>query len=637
MALALNAQSISKTFVARKLFSGISLTIDDRERLALIGPNGSGKSTLLKILAGISDADSGTITTRRNLRVAYVAQNDAFPEGATVLSAITSALSLARLPHLHDDHEIELAAQLTLGRVGFGEFDQLASSLSGGQRKRLSIARELAKEPDLVLLDEPTNHLDIDGVEWLEAMLRSATFSSVVVTHDRAFLESVATRIVELSPAYPDGTFSVSGNYTEFLERKEAFLEAQAKQEQALAGLVREDLRWLSRGAQARRTKSKSRAASAYDRIDELEVIKARNAPARAAAIDFASTDRKTQKLLWARGLCKRYGDRQLFADLEILLSPGLKLGLMGPNGSGKSTLIKILTGEIEPDAPSEASLAEAAKHEHEMPHGTPPLGTIRRAPALRTVVFSQHRTELDPNQTLASALSPVDAINYRGRTMHIVGWAQRFLFTRDQLEGPIRTLSGGEQARVHIARLMLEPADILILDEPTNDLDIPSLEVLEDSLEDFPGAIVLVTHDRAMLGDLATQILALDGAGGANYYADYEQWKKFNGKQPATRASQTGAKESGNGTSSNGSGNAAATVTATKKKLSYKEQQELSQIEPAIEKAEALAKKLEAAMNDPSVIADHREYADVCRKLGEAQTQVASLYDRWAELDAKR
>ncbi len=376
------------------------------------------------------------------------------------------------------------------------------------------------------MLDEPTNHLDVEGIRWLEAMLSGASFAWIVVTHDRAFLENTASRIVELSRSYPGGAFSANGNYTEFLRRKQEFLEGQARQEQALANTVREDLRWLGRGAQARRTKSKSRIIASYERMDELADLKARNAAMQAAGIDFTGTDRKTQKLLMARGVSKSLGGKLLFKDLDVVLSPGSKLGLLGPNGSGKSTLIKVLTGELESDPPSAEALA-AAK-EAKLPSGVLEPGHVRRAENLKVVVFSQHRTELDPSMTLRDTLSPADSVIYRGKLVHVNTWAQRFLFNTEQMKSPVRALSGGEQARIHIARLMLEPADVLVLDEPTNDLDIASLEVLEESLEDFPGAIVLVTHDRAMLARLSTQLLALDGRGGAGYFASLDQWEDW-------------------------------------------------------------------------------------------------------------
>ncbi len=636
MAALLTARGIAKHFAARTLFVGVSLSVEDGERLALIGPNGAGKSTLLKIFAGLEDSDAGTVSLQRGMRAAYVAQADAFAPGATVRSAVESELHIAmragRLPHLHDQHEVELAAEMTLGRVELVDLlDVPCDQLSGGQRKRLSIARALAQEPGLLLLDEPTNHLDIEGIDWLEDTLKQGDFASIVITHDRTFLEGTATRIVELAPSYPDGTFTVEGGYAQFLRRKQEFLEGQAKQEQALSAQVREDLRWLGRGAQARRTKSKSRIDASFERMDELAELRTRNAPARAAQIDFSATERQTQKLLVGRGLSKTMGGgggKKLFENLDILLSPGAKLGLMGPNGAGKSTLIKLLMGELDSDPPTPEMERDEAAIADQLPHGTPKLGAIRRADRLRIVLFSQHRRELDPTQTLGDTLSPTDSVIYRDRVLHIITWAGMFLFTKDQLRTPIRSLSGGEQARVHIARLMLEPADVLILDEPTNDLDLETLEVLEESLEEFPGAVVLVTHDRAMLDRLATRILALDGRGGARYFADFAQWQRLGHLQaePAAPA-RTAA----------GQAPAAPAAAAPKKKLSYKEQQELASIEPAIEKAEADLRRFESDLGSPANRAEHRKLAEISRKMAETQTRLGALYARWQELEDRK
>lgn len=638
MAVLLTAQNLAKTFGSKTLFEGVGISLNDRERLALIGPNGSGKSTLLKILAGDQTNDEGELTVRKGVRVAYVPQKDTFPEGSTVLTAVVSALhdciAAGTLAHLHDDHEAELAAELMLDRVGFTDLARPTSVLSGGQRKRLAIARELCKEPDALLLDEPTNHLDIEGIDWLEGVLRQGPFASIVVTHDREFLESVATRIAELSRQYPRGLFAIDGNYSEFLRRKTEFLDGQAKQEQTLSNQVREDLRWLARGAKARRTKSKSRIDASFERIDELAELRARNASPKAASIDWDATGRQTQKLLVARAISKTLGGRRLFADLDLILSPGQKLGLMGPNGSGKSTLIKLLTGEMMPDPASEAALKAAAEAVN-VPMGTPPPGTIKRAEKLRTVVFSQHRTEIDPGVTLAEALSPhSDAVIYRGKTLHINTWARMFLFTSQQLKQPVRALSGGEQARIHIAKLMLEPADVLILDEPTNDLDIPSLEVLEQSLEEFPGAVVLVTHDRAMLARLSTHIIALDGEGNARHFTNYDQWEMYQTIKPSGKK---GSYSVGDEDKSAKVEAPAAPAPVKKKKLVYKEQRELDQIEPTIHANESKLKELEAQMADPAVMGDRKKFEQVSREAADLQANIARLYERWSELDGKQ
>jgi ABC transport system ATP-binding/permease protein len=574
----------------------------------MIGPNGSGKSTLLKILAGLETADTGDITKKRDLRLGYVAQADTFPESKTVLDLIADIY----MPRLHDDHEAHTAAEVLLERIGFERMDQKPGELSGGWKKRLSIARELAKEPELLMMDEPTNHLDVEGILWLEDLLADAEFGVVFISHDRYFLESTATRVIELSQAFPEGTFTVQGSYSEFLVRKQDFLTAQAKQEQALASQVRLDIAWLRRGAKARRTKAKGRIQDSMERMAELADLKKRNAPNKATAIEFGGTGRATRNMLVAKGISKSLGGRQLFANLDLTLSPGGCLGLLGPNGSGKTTLIKTLIGELTPDT-----------------------GTIKRADNLKPIIFSQHRETLDPRMQLREALCPVgDQVLYRGGFIHINTWAKKFLFNSEQLKISVGDLSGGEQARVLIARLMLFPADLLILDEPTNDLDIPSLEVLEESLSDFPGSVMLVTHDRFLLDRLSTSILALDGKGNARIFTDYPQWEANRNWKPEAEKPVAMGKTAVVAA-------APAPVVAPEagkgKRLSYNEQREWDQMEGKLMVAEEEAAKWQAVMNDPAVLGDRKKLDETCKKLDAANAAVAKLYARWAELEAKQ
>ena len=345
-----------------------------------------------------------------------------------------------------------------LGRAGFEDFDAQAASLSGGWRKRLAIAEALVQQPDVLLLDEPTNHLDLEGIEWLEELLRTESFACVVVSHDRYFLENVATETVELSRAYPEGLLRVPGNYSAFLEKKEEFLLTQEKHQESLENRVRTEIEWLRRGPKARATKAKARINTANQMIAELADLNARTRTA-SAKIDFSSTDRRTKRLVELEHVSYTIGDRTLFTGLDFIITAGKRVGLVGPNGSGKTTLLRLLRGEM-----------------------TPTGGEIRRADFLRVVYFDQNRV-LDPDVTLRRALAPdSDAVVYQDRVIHVASWAARFLFTGEQLNQPVGRLSGGERARVLIAQLMLQPADVLLLDEPTNDLDIPTLEILEET-----------------------------------------------------------------------------------------------------------------------------------------------------------
>ncbi len=347
MSLLLNCEKLTKSFATRTLFKDISISFDDTERTGLIGPNGSGKSTLLKILAGLETPDSGSFTTRRKLKLAYLPQQETFDAGVTPLHLLMHAQDDA----MSDEHERLIKAQILLDRVGFKQTEVAVESLSGGWRKRLAIARELIREPDLLLLDEPTNHLDLEGILWLEELLSNARFAFLLVSHDRYFLENAANRIVELNATYADGYLSSTGSYADFLAKREVYLSAQAAEQQAVASRVRREIEWLRRGAKARTTKAKGRIQQAGRMMEDLAALKERNAERGSVALEFNATERQTRKLLVLKDASKTMGDRPLFSHLNLVLSPGIRLGLLGPNGSGKTTLIRLLTGELSPDA----------------------------------------------------------------------------------------------------------------------------------------------------------------------------------------------------------------------------------------------------------------------------------------------
>jgi ATP-binding cassette subfamily F protein uup len=657
----LNAQSVTKQFGATPLFRDINLTVDDGDRIGLIGPNGAGKSTLLAILAGQVEPDSGELAVRKRARAAYVPQDSRFAAGLTIRQVLEKALAAA---HVNESEREGRLRELT-GRAGFTDLNAEAASLSGGWRKRLAVTEAMVIEPEVMLLDEPTNHLDLAGIEWLEELLRASSFAAVTVSHDRYFLESTSSQIVELNRVFADGLFRVKGTFSRFLEEKQLYLESQSRQQESLRNQVRTEIEWLRRGPKARTTKSKARIDSANAMIGELKAMDARTT-INSAGIDFEASQRKTKRLVEFTDvacdvpagetdsgndanpasintpLVRAVGPgfspdtnptqsdralapeaRRLFTGLNFILTAGMKVGLVGPNGSGKTTLLRLLRGEIEPAA-----------------------GTIRRADALRLVYFSQMR-ELDDSLTLRRALAPEsDSVIHQGRTVHVASWAARFLFTGEQLNQPVRNLSGGERARVLIAKLMLEPADVLLLDEPTNDLDIPTLEILEENLLDFPGALVLVTHDRYLLNRVASTVLGLDGRGHTGQFADYAQWEDWLVEQDDIE--QDGLKQDRSARRSDGSGapqptaanfastNSTPRANSSKKKLSYIEAREFAAIEHRVEVSDARLAAARDHVEHPDVATNSAALQEALKEFDLAQHENDTLYARWAELTEK-
>jgi ATP-binding cassette subfamily F protein uup len=600
----ISAQGLSKRYGVAPLFKDISFTVSEGDRIGVIGPNGSGKSTLLEMLCGKTKPDSGDVAVRKGTRLSYVKQISEFAPGATIKSVIEIALERASVP------QPERAARSaeTLGRAGFVDLEIPAATLSGGWRKRLAVAEALVQNPDILLLDEPTNHLDLAGIEWLERLLQRANFASVVVSHDRYFLENVTNEMVEIDRAYEDGALRVKGNYSAFLEAKEEHLHAQRNRQEALENRVHTEVEWLRRGPKARTTKAKDRIDKAHKIIGDLAEMKARTAIS-TAQIDFSATNRQTKQLIQLDGVTGAIGDRVLFENLNFAVTSGMRVGLVGPNGSGKTTLLRLLRGDLPPGA-----------------------GKIRKAEPLRMVYFDQNR-ELDPDLLLRRALAPdSDAVIYQDRVIHVASWAARFLFTGEDLNRRVGQLSGGERARVLIAQLMLQPADVLLLDEPTNDLDIPTLEILEESLLEFRGALVLVTHDRYMLDRISTIVLGFDGLGGIERFADYSQWDAWQ----ETRQKEYNETEVPE-VSTRSRVAANAVPLSAKKKLSYKESRELEGMEQRIAEAERELHDRQAALQDSAIVSDGPRLHGASLQLDEARKTVDRLYTRWAELDHKK
>ncbi|HLK90608.1 MAG TPA: ABC-F family ATP-binding cassette domain-containing protein [Polyangia bacterium] len=612
MSILLSVQELSAAFGARPLFEGVSFTIEEGERIGLIGPNGAGKSTLLRILADDLGPDRGAVSRRRGLRVARLAQVPRFAAGASVQSAVTEGLAPAG-DHLDEaSAEIGRATIAALGLDGRAEAsvapETPVETLSGGWQKRVALARELARQPDLLLLDEPTNHLDVEGIELLETLLGRAPFATITITHDRVFLQRISTRILELDRRNAGGMLSVAGDYAAYTRAKAEQMHAQERREVVLRNTLRRETEWLRRGAAARTTKQEARIQRAGALSDEVDELGRRNLT-RTAGLDFQAAEKRPRRLIEARGLGQRYGERTIFQGVDLFIGPGTRLGLLGPNGCGKSTLLRLLLG-VE----------------------TPTTGTVLRADGLKVAYFQQTRDALDPDRTLADTLSPDgDHVTFRGARVHVRGYLERFLFDHEQMNTPVGRLSGGEQSRLLLAMLMLREAQVLVLDEPTNDLDLPTLAVLEEALTGFDGAVLLVTHDRYFLDQVATTILAFDTAAGAVVpFADVAQWEGWRAARLA--AAREAAKPRDAQAPSGGKPSAPA-----RRKLGYQDQREYDAIEETIARAEAALREAITDSERPEHAADAARLVALLADVDARRAEVDRLYARWAELEAKR
>ncbi len=599
----LSAHQIEKSYNHQRLFTNVSLGIEERERIGFVGPNGAGKSTLLKILAGELDADGGTISRSKGLRIGFLAQTPHFPKGATIFEQILSKCQ-------DKDESLPFAYEL-MSRLELSTFgdDYPVDQLSGGWQKKVALARELVTEPQLLLLDEPTNHLDLSSVLWLEEYLRSAEFAILMVTHDRLFLQRVANRIIDLDPRNPNYLLSVNGDYSQYLETKELELAALKRHEQVEKNRLRRETDWLRRGSIARQAKQSARINAAGDLKDTVQDLKDKNQH-RIVNMNFGELERSPKKLIEATGITKSYGDKILFENLDLLITPKTRLGLLGDNGSGKSTLIKVLLGMEAPDS-----------------------GKIKMTEGIEVAYFEQSRETLQLDLSILKNICPEgDYVFFQGHSLHVRSYLDRFYFSGHKIDLPVRKLSGGEMARLRLAQLMLKKSQILVLDEPTNDLDIDVLDSLENSLKEYNGAVILVTHDRYFLDAVANQILAFPppefGQQSLPKFSSYFQWENWYNEE---RAGLSGKKKT------NSTSTSTEAASAPKKKLTFKETFELEKMESTILELENELKALKIESETSTVLSDHKRLTEILSQLATLQATIDQKYERWTELESRK
>jgi ATP-binding cassette subfamily F protein uup len=617
MATVVNVQNLRKSFGPRVLFDGVSFAVEEGEKVGFIGVNGSGKSTLFRIVAGVEGSEDGTLAFQRGIRVGYLAQEPEFDAGATILSAVAAgrpelmeaigeyhevgvrlargegdtarllerqARAGARIESLGGwDYEHRMEAILT--RLGVDGWEREVDDLSGGERKRVALARVLLQQPELLLLDEPTNHLDADTVAWLEGHLRDYPGAVMLITHDRYFLDRVVTRMLEVSSGE---LTSFPGGYTEYLEAKAERTERQAVEDAKRARLIEQER---------------------INRLDDLQAEqRGRRGPARATVeITAADAPRLGRTVLNLHGISKRYGDRVLIRNFSTLLQAGERIGIIGPNGAGKTTLLRLILGREEPDA-----------------------GTVELGKNTRIAYFDQKREDLDPEATLYEAAANTEYVTVGGERVHLRGYLETFLFPVPQQRQKVRSLSGGERNRLLLARLFLEDANLLILDEPTNDLDLVTLQVLEQALAGFGGCVLMVTHDRFFLDKVATGLIVFEGGGELRRHAGgYDLYRRLREQREAEGAAERAARE-------RRAAPAAKAHADGARRLSWKEKKELEGMEEAILGAEARREELGARLADPALYATSApdEVQRLTAEFRAASERVDTLYARWAELE---
>jgi ABC transport system ATP-binding/permease protein len=615
------------------LLDHAEFSLESGERVGLIGRNGTGKSSLLKIMAGNARLDDGLLVMQQGIRIAYVDQEPQFDIESSVFDAVAAGLGEAQqllaeyndlaesLGGDHDDQALDRMHALqerldaadawnlpnrvetTLARLGLDK-DARVGTLSGGTQKRVALARALVGAPDVLLLDEPTNHLDFTSILWLEGLLRDYKGSIVFVTHDRAFLDNVATRIVELDRGR---LLSFPGNFSAYQTRKAEQLEVEGIESAKFDKILAQEEVWIRKGVEARRTRNEGRVR----RLEELRRMRnARREQQGQVRLDLATGERSGKIVAEIENVNKCYGDKVIVRDFSATILRGDKVGLIGPNGAGKTTLLRLILGEELPDT-----------------------GAVRQGARLQIAYFDQMRAQLNEEASLAETISPgSDWVEINGQRKHVMTYLSDFLFAPERARSPVKSLSGGERNRLLLARLFAKPANVLVLDEPTNDLDIDTLELLEELLEDYDGTVFLVSHDRTFLDNVVTQIIVAEGSGlWREYIGGYSDWERYRATTQAPAAVKTLPK----GAAATGTRETPATARA--KKLSYKEQRDLENLPALIAKLEEEQAQASAQLADPEL---YRSNPDEAQRLGQRIAEIDDLLiqalEKWEEIEAR-
>ncbi len=575
------------------------------ERIGLIGRNGAGKSSLLRLLDGRTVPDDGDIARTSGLRVATVEQEPELDENATVFDVVCN------VDGDHEDWQRPSRVRAVLEKLGLPADAQIAG-LSGGTRKRVALARALVEEPDLLLLDEPTNHLDFDGIAWLEEMLRTWKGAAVIITHDRRFLDSVATRIVELDRGR---LLSFPGNFSQWQERKAQWLESERLEQARFDKLLAQEEVWIRKGVEARRTRNEGRVR----RLERLRVERAeRRERVGDVSLALAEGQRSGKMVAELEHVGKRFGEKIVVDDYSTTILRGDRIGIIGPNGAGKTTLLKLILGEMQPDS-----------------------GKTRMGTNVSVAYFDQMRAQLDENATLVDIISPgSEWVEIGGTRKHVMSYLGDFLFSPARAGSPVRSLSGGERARLLLARLFARPANVLVLDEPTNDLDIETLELLEELLQEYSGTVLLVSHDRAFLNNVVTQTIAYEGNGHwRDYVGGYDEWvAQRPAPAPAAAAEEDAAKAARAADEAAARAKAAKPKPARAAKMNSWELRELEGLPEAIAALEAQQAELAGKLADGSLYRDApAEVERINSELSKLESELEEKFARWELLEARR